>query len=190
MTPMTAELAPLPPDASYFDYLWGAERLAFAPAELTQRYHARAREVHPDRFTTRDAGQRALSVAHAEFLNQAYRTLKDPVERARYWLSRHGRVERQHVPMALAETFFELQSLLAEAASAGPDERDEIHAQLAGMKAELAAIESARLDALTAAFEAHDAGASPLETVLGAVEEALDELSYVRTMRRNLEAHA
>ncbi len=45
---------------------------------------------HPDRYVTASEQDRRLSVQQASWVNEAYRTLKDPVNRARYLLKNAG----------------------------------------------------------------------------------------------------
>lgn len=53
---------------------------------LDRRYFERQRLLHPDRFATRTARERALSQQQATAVNEAYETLKDPLRRADYLL--------------------------------------------------------------------------------------------------------
>ena len=53
-------------------------------AELDKAYFARQRQWHPDRFVGKPAEQRAKASVEAAALNDAYRTLKDPLGRAVY----------------------------------------------------------------------------------------------------------
>jgi len=59
-------------------------------AELDRRYFALQRQLHPDRFATRTARERAISQSQAVALNEAYETLKDPLARAEYMLRLNG----------------------------------------------------------------------------------------------------
>lgn len=59
-------------------------------AELDRRYFALQRQLHPDRFATRTARERAISQSQAVALNEAYETLKDPLSRAEYMLRLNG----------------------------------------------------------------------------------------------------
>ena len=59
-------------------------------AELDRRYFAAQRQLHPDRFATRTARERAISQSQAVELNDAYETLKDPLARATYLLGLKG----------------------------------------------------------------------------------------------------
>ena len=58
--------------------------LELEPAALDRAYFARQRQTHPDRFASRPAGERARASSEAAALNDAYRTLKDPLARAVY----------------------------------------------------------------------------------------------------------
>ena len=53
-------------------------------AALDKAYFARQRQWHPDRFVGKPAEQRAKASVEAAALNDAYRTLKDPLSRAVY----------------------------------------------------------------------------------------------------------
>jgi molecular chaperone HscB len=59
-------------------------------AELDQRYFNLQRRLHPDRFATKSAKEKALSQQQATSLNEAYETLHDPLKRAVYLLHLRG----------------------------------------------------------------------------------------------------
>ncbi len=58
--------------------------------DLDRRYFALQRQLHPDRFATKTARERAISQSQAVALNEAYEALKDPLERATYLLKLKG----------------------------------------------------------------------------------------------------
>jgi molecular chaperone HscB len=62
--------------------------LDIEPAVLDRVYFAGQRQWHPDRFVSRPPEERARASIEAAALNDAYRTLKDPLSRAFYlaWL--------------------------------------------------------------------------------------------------------
>ncbi|MFO1158262.1 MAG: Fe-S protein assembly co-chaperone HscB [Reyranellaceae bacterium] len=64
--------------------------LDLALADLDRAYFARQRQWHPDRFVGRPADERARASGEAAALNDAYRTLKDPVDRAVYLATLKG----------------------------------------------------------------------------------------------------
>jgi len=59
-------------------------------ASLDRAYFASQRRWHPDRFANRPAPERARASAEAAALNEAYRTLKDPLSRAIYFAGLNG----------------------------------------------------------------------------------------------------
>lgn len=58
--------------------------------QLDRAYFSRQRQWHPDRFVGRPADERARASIEAAALNDAYRTLKDPVDRAVYLATLKG----------------------------------------------------------------------------------------------------
>lgn len=57
---------------------------------LERRYFDLQRVLHPDRFATRSGKEKALSQQQAVSLNDAFETLKSPLERADYLLKLKG----------------------------------------------------------------------------------------------------
>jgi molecular chaperone HscB len=64
--------------------------LELEQAALDKAYFALQRQWHPDRFVARPAEERARASAEAAALNDAYRTLKDPLSRAVYFAGLKG----------------------------------------------------------------------------------------------------
>jgi len=91
---------------------------------LDQRYRELQRDVHPDRASGGgDAQQRAAMQASAR-VNEAYRTLKDPVERGRYLLQLAGIDALAETDTALALPFLEAQLERREQAADARDAGD------------------------------------------------------------------
>jgi molecular chaperone HscB len=57
---------------------------------LDQSYRAIQTQVHPDRHAAAGAAGRRASLASATAVNDAYRVLRDPVQRAKALLALHG----------------------------------------------------------------------------------------------------
>jgi molecular chaperone HscB len=57
---------------------------------LEERFRATSRKLHPDRFVRASAPERRFALEQTTRLNDAYRTLKDPVRRAEHLLELHG----------------------------------------------------------------------------------------------------
>jgi len=121
-------------------------------AGLQRRYFDLQRRLHPDRFAAKSARERALSQQQAAALNQAYETLKDPLDRAAELLRLAGRNARfagqgtVDDPELLMEAM-EMREALAEAETADQAESVQARAQ--------ADVASARTD-LASAFAAGD----------------------------------
>jgi len=57
---------------------------------LEKNYRALQSQVHPDKFAHLPEVERRLSMQWATRVNEAYQTLRSPLNRARYLLSLHG----------------------------------------------------------------------------------------------------
>ena len=77
---------PLPADADHYQAFDIPRRLALDPEELSQRYYRLSRLLHPDAHGSGAAPAREASMTNTAALTRAYRTLRDPVARGRYWL--------------------------------------------------------------------------------------------------------
>jgi len=64
--------------------------LELEPATLDRAYFALQRQWHPDRFVAKPAEERAKASTEAAALNDAYRTLKDPLSRSFYLATLKG----------------------------------------------------------------------------------------------------
>src|SRR5262249_2985847 len=144
--------------------------------------------VHPDRHQSTDQRGRALSLSASAAVNRAYRTLREPLGRGRYWLELHGSPlgERNNrVPPALAALVFETQEQLealrdsrgaaAERRTVGTV-RDELEERLRGLTAEL--------EARYATWDAANPGAAE---VLGELKQRLSEIAYLSTLLDDVE---
>jgi molecular chaperone HscB len=133
-----------PPDprADHFRVLGVERAFALDVADLERRYKEMTKVLHPDRFARADERARRASLKRSIQLNEAWRTLKDPVRRAEYLLSLSGfevgaedgtsrRVDGQKVRLPVAPALLmevmELREGLAEARAA----RD--HGQVAAL---------------------------------------------------------
>lgn len=90
--------------------------------QLSERYRDLQRAVHPDKFANASDRERRLAVEKAALINEAFQTLKSPMNRARYMLEMRGvdfNSEREtHLdPMFLMEQM-ELREALGEVKSA------------------------------------------------------------------------
>jgi molecular chaperone HscB len=114
-----------PPGGDYFS-VFGLEKcLNLDLAALEHEFHRLSRKVHPDHFARALDNERQWSLADTALLNDAYRTLKDPLHRTEYLLKLEGaeigeefsgkdRKDPSRVPADLLEEVFELNMQLEE----------------------------------------------------------------------------
>ncbi|MDT0604703.1 co-chaperone HscB [Thalassotalea castellviae] len=86
--------------------------------QLSERFQAIQKSVHPDRFTHASNQDQMLAVKKSTAVNDAYETLKNPIKRAEYILSLRG-VELPSEQMTFSDNMFlmrqmELREMLAE----------------------------------------------------------------------------
>lgn len=101
-----------------FEVLGLPARYDLDPVELSARHRELSRALHPDRYQGRGASERRQALYKAIEVNDAFRSLKDPVKRAELLLARLGvtvgeQAERQMPPDFLME-IMELREKLAD----------------------------------------------------------------------------
>lgn len=57
---------------------------------LSERYRTLQSSIHPDKYANASDLERRLSVQQSARINEAFQTLKNPLQRARYLLELHG----------------------------------------------------------------------------------------------------
>ena len=72
---------------NHFELFGLPQRFHLEAAQLEQAYRGIQSKVHPDRFVRASDTERRVSMQSATQVNEAYRTLKNPLARARYLLS-------------------------------------------------------------------------------------------------------
>ena len=173
-------------------------KLRIEMSALEQKFLQLSWKLHPDNFVNASEEEQELSLKRSSELNDAYRTLKDPVARVEYLLEIEGErkegEKKQQAPPELLEEVFELnESLdeLREAKSAGME--------LDGLKARLQAAEKnfgeklAEVDREMQATAkdwdaAVDTGAddSTRKRIMARLNEHLNRRSYIRNLVVNV----
>lgn len=107
---------PLP--SNYYDFFGLEHRLHLDLKELEKRFYALSRQYHPDRFSLKSREEQQYALDATAILNDAYRTLRDPLARAEYLLKENGfdigEQGSKNVPPELLEEVFELNMALEE----------------------------------------------------------------------------
>lgn len=98
----------------YYEALDLAPVLALDPDDLKKRFYDRSRQWHPDRFSRASAAEQEHALEMTAVLNDAFRTLREPVARAEYFLKERGLESKAEAPPELLEEVFELNMALEE----------------------------------------------------------------------------
>ena len=77
-------------NADHFTLMGLQQAFRIDTAALDKRYRELQAEVHPDRFAHAGDAEKRLSLQWATKVNEAYQTLKKPLERAKYLLHLAG----------------------------------------------------------------------------------------------------
>jgi molecular chaperone HscB len=157
-----------PPDttADHFQVLGAAREFDVSLGALEKRYKDLTRMFHPDRFARSDPRARRASLERSVQLNDAWRTLRDPVRRAEYLLRLDGvdvsaEGERKRpVPPELLMEVMELREGLAEARGAGDD------AAIEGMASDVRARRDGAMTAVAEALRADEREAAARALVM------------------------
>ena len=75
---------------NYFEIFGFPEIYDLDLAELSSRFRKLQAAIHPDKYASASDMERRLSVQKSALINEAYLTLKSPLERARYMLKLRG----------------------------------------------------------------------------------------------------
>jgi molecular chaperone HscB len=130
-------------DCTYFEIFSLPQLLTIDAARLEKSFYALSRKLHPDRFAERPVAEQEAVLAESSRLNDAYRTLKDPIGRTEYLLKLEGieleeqsraatdaaraagTTKKQVVPEDLLEEAFDLNVQLEEMGGAKKMGKDE-----------------------------------------------------------------
>ena len=116
--PSCGKIQPPSRGSDYFAFFGLPQKLTVDLASLEQRFHSLSWKLHPDHFVRATAEEKQLSLDLSSQLNDAYRTLRDPVARVEYLLSLSGMrkegQKKQQAPPELLEEVFELNESLDE----------------------------------------------------------------------------
>jgi len=157
-------------------------------ASLEKTFHALSRKYHPDYFSTAPAAEKTQAVRMTALINDAYRTLRNPIRRVEYLLSLYGfKSDGSKVPRALLMEVFEINEQLEEvkAGRATVEEVDSLRAQI---KEKRERFDAELQDAAVVWDELVKSGAAEAKQKehLSRLAEILSESSYIRNLEKEL----
>ena len=185
--------------SDYFAMFDLSRKLWIEMGALEQKFLQLSWKLHPDNFTNATPEEREISLRRSSELNDAYRTLRDPVARVEYLLAIEGaRVEgknKQQAPPELLEEVFELNESLDELREAKTSGGD-----IAALKHRLESAEKNFQGKLTevdgelqvvakewdAAVDAK-AGDAKRKGVMARLNDLLNRRSYIRNLVVNVQ---
>jgi molecular chaperone HscB len=205
--PQCSQILTISRHGDYFAFLGLPRRLNLDAGELEQRFRSLSRQFHPDFFYNATPAERRASLERSSYLNDAYRTLKNPTARVEYLLGLEGFSARAEngdaaeataakVPTALLEEVFALNEELDEVrelrtGGAAPEvwrarlerARAPIEAKRAEHEDEVGQL-SARWDALV---DVHSADRGEADAILTALRERVLERNYINNLLEGIE---
>jgi molecular chaperone HscB len=191
------KIQPVAATSDYFNFFGLPRKLRIDESELEKTFYSLSRQFHPDYFMSASAEERQASVERSSMLNDAYRTLRNQVTRARYLLTLEGYKEAEKkTPPDLLEEVFELNMQIEElrAAKKTGDEdeaaeaRSSIEEALTDLRKKLEGIDE-RLFALFEDWDSavdREATANGRKRLLDRLSELLSHRSYIRNLVRDI----
>ncbi len=165
----------------YFQFFGLERKLALDPGDLESRFHKLSRQLHPDRFARATPAERERALEASAVLNDAYRTLRDPVARAEYVLKQQG-LEQAKAPQELLQEVFELNMALEELREG----EDSVRPQLEAARDRFLALRGATDKAMAELFAAHDR--SGPGAVTADLRSLLDRRKYIDNLIQQVES--
>ena len=186
----------------YFAFLGLPRRLTIAAQDLEQRFRDLSRKFHPDYYYNAPPAERLASLERSSYLNDAYRTLRNPVSRIEHLLAIEGLPSAKSeggtasVPPALLEEVFALNEELDEIR-----EQRESGADPSGLSARLSSARQPidrkreehehQLSELAARWDGQEqASAAERRATLEALRERLLERNYINNLLATIDREA
>jgi molecular chaperone HscB len=174
-----------PVSSNYYDFFGLEHKLDLDLADLEKRFYALSRQYHPDRYTLKSREEQQYALDATAILNDAYRTLRDPLARAEYLLKENGfdigEQGSKNVPPELLEEVFELNMALEELRGGDDSARaglEEARKKFVDMRE--------KIDAeLQSRFAGYDR--APERSLLSEIRGLLNRRRYVRNLINEVE---
>jgi molecular chaperone HscB len=197
------KVQPVSKETDYFTCFGVPRRLLLDPQKLETKFYELSRSFHPDFYQTKSPAEQTISLSNAAVLNTAYRTLRDPIQRAEYLLALEtGSVKdiRTSPPADLFEEILELQDTLEEYRASDRDS-DQGHRLRATLQTEQEALERrkhameaqlqqlfADWDQLQDAGEATSLARVERDRILKQMRDLLSHRTYINNIVNDLAA--
>jgi len=191
------KLQQIPQSLDYFALFEMPKKLWIEMDGLEQKFLQLSWKLHPDNFVNATEMERELSLQRSSELNDAYRTLRDPVGRVEYLLGieceRKEGEKKQQAPPELLEEVFELnESLdeLREAKESGGDLtalRVSLEAARGNFQEKLVEVDGQLQSAARDWDAALTADSAARKKIMARLNELLNRRSYIRNLVTNVQ---
>jgi len=176
----------------YFKFFGIPRRLSLDLPDLERRFRDLSRKFHPDYFYNAPPAERLASLERSSYLNDAYRTLRDPAARIEHLLAIEGLPSATSdegsvkVPPSLLEEVFalneELDEIREQRESGGADTQLRARLEKARQPIERKREEHARrIQELSERYDGQSSAADR-KTTLEALREQLLEQKYIANL--------
>lgn len=195
------KVQPVSKDLDYFSCFGLPRRLVIDTNILETKFYELSRAFHPDFYQNKSDAEQTISLGNSAMLNTAYRTLRDPIQRAEYLLDLEaGAVKdiRTTPPADLFEEILELQDTLNEfrASDRTSDNasalRSRLHVDRTGLEQRQRQMETqllqlfGRWDALQDRGEATEQARAERNRLLKDMRSILSNRTYVKNIVNDL----
>ena len=198
----------------YFSFFGLPRKLNLDVATLERDFYALSRKLHPDLYAqSSDTEQRQWSLEKSSQLNDAYRSLKDPITRTEYLLRLQGvdldeqstqateaarasgKTKKQVVPPDMLEEVFELNMQIEElrmnqkTGAQDPELIEQLEEHKKSLQQKLAAVDQELRAGWTAWDALVDTGSESVEAAKPVINQLVDVLnhrSYIRNLVRDV----
>lgn len=195
------KVQPVSKELDYFTCFGFPRRLSIDQQKLETKFYELSRAFHPDFYQNKSDAEQTISLGNSAMLNTAYRTLRDPIQRAEYLLDLEaGSVKdiRTTPPADLFEEILELQDTLDEF-RAGDRTSDDAAALRLKLQSERTTLEQrqrdmeaqlqqlfGRWDGLQDRGEATDQARTERDRILKEMRDILSNRTYVKNIVNDL----
>ena len=200
--PQCSRILALGRHGDYFAFLGLPRKLTVAADDLERRFRELSRKFHPDYYYNASPAERLASLERSSYLNDAYRTIRNPVSRIEHLLAIEGLASVKSdegtakVPPALLEEVFALNEELDEIREMRESGGD--HARLRGrLDAARQPIDrkreehEARLAELAALWDSQEqASVQDRHATLERLRERLLERNYINNLLATIDREA
>jgi len=197
------KVQPVSKETDYFTCFGLPRRLSIDQSKLEAKFYELSRAFHPDFYQNKSEAEQTISLGNAATLNTAYRTLRDPIQRAEYLLDLEaGAVKeiRTSPPSDLFEEILELQETMEtyrasdRASLAGRELRTQLVAEQEALERRKREMEQqlqqlfTDWDALQDRGEADAPARAERDRLLKRMRDILSNRTYVRNIVNDLVA--